>query len=116
MKEVAMEEKQDAAWSRSELTLRMTKQRAASLRAIAATLPGAPTPTQAIDHALARALAGGDRVPAVNQEQLDQAIEPLADQIQALSAGSLSRLDALERSLAQLLALISAAVGSEESF
>lgn len=109
-------EGEHAAWGRSELTLRMTKQRAACLRAIAARLPGAPTPTQAIDHALARALAGGDQSHAVGQEQLDLAIEPLADQIQALSAGSFSRLDALERSLAQLLALISAAAASEDTF
>jgi hypothetical protein len=108
---------EDGAWSRSELTLRLTRQRAANLRAIAARLPGSPTPTQALDHAIATALASKVEAPfGLDADQLATAIEPLADQVQTLSDDTRARLDALEGSLAKLVSLISDAVGDQEGF
>lgn len=105
----------DGAWSRSELTLRLTKQRAANLRAIATRLPGSPTPTQALDHAIATALAAADaEPPGPDPDLLASAVQPVADQVQALSSETLSRLAAVERSLAQLLALISDALADPD--
>lgn len=110
-------ERIDGAWSRSELTLRLTKQRAANLGAIAATLPGSPTPTQALDHALATALAArGEARASLDADQLAAATEPIAEQVQALSDETRARLSALEGSLAKLLSLISDAVGDQEGY
>jgi hypothetical protein len=47
--------KEAQGWTRHELNLRLTKRRLAQLRALAAQLPGQPTPTEAIDAALAHA-------------------------------------------------------------
>lgn len=108
-------ESEDGAWSRSELTLRLTRQRAANLRAIAARLPGSPTPTQALDHAIATALASKGEA-SLDTDQLATAIEPIAEQVQALSEETRARLGALEGSLARLVSLISDAVGDQEGF
>lgn len=108
-------ESQDGAWSRSELTLRLTRQRAANLRAIAARLPGSPTPTQALDHAIASALASKSEAP-LDRDQLATALEPISDQVQTLSDETRARLSAVEGSLAKLVSLISDAAGDQEGF
>lgn len=75
-------ERTDGAWSRTELTLRLTKQRATNLRAIDARLPGSSTPTQVLDHAFATALASEDGGPSwPDPDVLAAAMEPVAEQV-----------------------------------
>jgi hypothetical protein len=64
-------------WDRHELTLRLTKRRREQLRAIASTLPGAPSPTEIIDVALARSEAPGD-AQEHRMRDLEEAIEGFA--------------------------------------
>ena len=64
-------------WDRHELTLRLTKRRREQLRALAATLSGAPTPTEIIDVALARSEVPID-ASEHRMRDLEEAIEGFA--------------------------------------
>lgn len=115
MKEKMVEHDEQApGWTRHELNLRLTKRRLAQLRAIAGRLPGAPTPTDALDYAIARALEEAEAT-ASGLEAVEQGLAELAERTDA-------RLGALEhaareaaRSSAALYSLISEAlaVGDE---
>jgi hypothetical protein len=69
--------KNGPGWDRHEMTLRLTKQRRELLRALASTLPGAPTLTEIIDLALARSARLGD-ASEDRLRDLEEAIEGFA--------------------------------------
>lgn len=105
-----MDEQNDApGWTRHELNLRLTKRRAAQLRAIAARLPGSPTPTDAIDAALTQA-AAPDGTLTARLDELEASFDTHAAERVAEAARIEAAVKKAQRSLADLHALISAAV------
>ena len=100
-------------WTRHELNVRLTKRRLAQLRAIADRLPGRPTPTDAIDAALANA---GDAEGSimVRIDEVEASIELHAAERRAEAARLETAMKATQKSLADLHALISAAVADPD--
>ena len=109
-----MDNRNDApGWNRHELNLRLTKRRIAQLRAIAARLPGSPTPTDAIDAALAQA-AAPDGFLAARLDEFEAAFAARAEESRSESARLEKLAKASERSLADLHALIAEAVANPD--
>lgn len=99
-------------WSRSDLTIKLSKKRLAQMEKIAAVLPEGATPTDAIDHALSATLAHGaieDRLDALEETLVEWAAEHRSevDRIEAAVA-------ALSKGIEGLHALISAVAQSED--
>ena len=109
-----MDDHNDApGWARHELNLRLTTRRAAQLRAIAARLPGNPTPTDAIDAALAQA-AVPEGALADRLEELEAALAARADEHRSDSARLEKIARASQRALSDLHALIAEAIANPE--
>lgn len=100
-------------WTRHELNLRLTKRRVAQLQAIAARLPGSPTPTDAIDAALALAAAPEGPL-AARLDELEAACAARAEESRHESAQLEKLANASRRSLADLHALIAEAVSNPD--
>ena len=100
-------------WTRHELNLRLTKRRAAQLWAIAARLPGCPTPTDAIDAALAQAAALEGPL-AARLDELEAAFAARAEESRSESVRLEKLARASERSLADLHTLIAEAVANPD--
>jgi hypothetical protein len=102
--------KEAQGWTRHELNLRLTKRRLAQLRALAARLPGQPTPTEAIDAALAH--ASDTEGPLMARiDEVEASIELHAARAARLEAA----LKATQKPLANLHALISEAFADPEA-
>lgn len=114
MKERKVEHDEQApGWTRPELNLRLTKRRLAQLRAIAGRLPGAPTPTEALDYAIARTLEESkETLPGL--EAVEQGLAELADRTDARLAALESAARESARSSAALYSLISDALAADE--
>lgn len=109
-----MDDMKDApGWVRQELNLRLSKRRMAQLRAIASQLPGRPTPTDAIDAALAQASEPEEALLA-RIDELEASLETHAAERRAEAARMEAAVTATQRSLADLHALISAAVADPD--
>lgn len=106
-------DEQAPGWTRHELNLRLTKRRSAQLRAIAGRLPGAPTPTDAIDYAIARALEEADAAVS-GLEAVEQGLAELADRTDARLAALESAARECARSSAALYSLISDALAADD--
>ena len=96
-------------WARHELNLRLTGRRLAQLRAIAHRLPGRPTPTEAIDGALARS-ANDEGSLLSRMDEIEGSIEFHAAERRAVAARLEAAVKATQRSIADLHALIAAAI------
>ena len=109
-----MDDHNDApGWARHELNLRLTKRRATQLRAIAARLPGRPTPTDAIDAALAQA-AAPEGALADRLDELEAAFAARAAESRSESAQLEKLARASQRALSDLHALIAEAIANPE--
>lgn len=114
MKERKVEHGEQApGWTRHELNLRLTKRRLGQLRAIAERLPGAPTPTEALDYAIARALEQTEATVS-GLESVEHGLAELAERTDARLAALESASREIARSSAALYSLISEALGAAD--
>lgn len=100
-------------WARHELNVRLTKRRLAQLRAIADLLPGRPTPTDAIDAALAHA-ADAEGAVLGRIDEIEASMEIHAAERRAEAARLEAAVKATQKTLAGLHALISEAVADPD--
>ncbi|MGV3569881.1 MAG: hypothetical protein ACO1PB_04715 [Ramlibacter sp.] len=100
-------------WGRQELNVRLTKRRLAQLRSIAERLPGRPSPTDAIDAALAHASDAEGAIPG-RIDEVEASMELHAAERRAEAARLESAMKATQKAIADLHALISAAVADPD--
>jgi hypothetical protein len=99
-------------WGRPDLTVKLSKRRLEQMKKIAEGLPDSATPTDAIDHALAAALASSPANDRLND--IEDAIERWGMEQRFEVARIEAAIAALAKGVEALHALISAVSQSED--